>query len=99
MKGVFGFLGLAAAAIALALLVGSNDANLTLFWQPYRIDLSFNLALFGLLLLFLLLHVALRALALLRSLPQQAQRWRMHQLERTALTSVLDALAQHYAGR
>lgn len=99
MKGVFGFLGLAAAAIALALLVGSNDANLTLFWQPYRIDLSFNLALFGLLLLFLLLHLALRALALLRSLPQQAQRWRVLQLERTALTSVLDALAQHYAGR
>lgn len=99
MKGVFGFLGLAAAAIALALLVGSNDANLTLFWQPYRIDLSFNLALFGLLLLFLLLHAALRALALLRSLPQQAQRWRVLQLERTALTSVLDALAQHYAGR
>ncbi len=99
MKGVFGFLGLAAAAIALALLVGSNEANLTLFWQPYRIDLSFNLALFGLLLLFLLLYVALRALALLRSLPQQAQRWRVLQLERTALTSVLDALAQHYAGR
>ncbi len=99
MKGVFWFLGLAAAAIALALLVGSNDANVTLFWHPYRVDLSLNLVLFGLLLLFGLFHAALRALALLRSLPQQAQRWRTHQLERSAQASVLEALAQQYAGR
>ncbi len=99
MRGVFWFLGLAAIAIALALLVGSNDANVTLFWHPWRIDLSFNLVLFGLLLLFGLLHAALRALALLRSLPQQAQRWRAHQLERSAQHSVLDALSQQYAGR
>jgi HemY protein len=99
MKGIFWFLGLAATAVALALLVGSNDANVTLFWHPWRIDLSFNFALFGLLLLFALFHAALRALALLRNLPQQAQRWRTHQLERAAQASVLDALAQQYAGR
>ncbi len=99
MRGVFWFLGLAAIAIALALLVGSNDANVTLFWHPWRIDLSFNLALFGLLLLFGLLHAALRALALLRSLPQQAQRWRSHHLERSVQHAVLDALTQQYAGR
>ena len=99
MRGVFWFLGLAAIAIALALLVGANDANVTLFWHPWRIDLSFNFALFGLLLLFGLLHAALRALALLRSLPQQAQRWRSHHLERSVQHSVLDALTQQYAGR
>ena len=99
MRGVFWFLGLAAIAIALALLVGSNDANVTLFWHPWRIDLSFNLVLFGLLLLFGLLHAALRALALLRSLPRQAQRWRAHQLERSAQHLVLDALAQQHSGR
>ncbi|MEY5097433.1 MAG: hypothetical protein RJA36_152 [Pseudomonadota bacterium] len=99
MKGVFWFLGLAAAAVALALLVGSNAANVTLFWHPWRIDLSLNLALFALLALFLLLYGGLRALALLRSLPLQAQRWRTHQMERAALSSVLDAVAQQYAGR
>ena len=99
MKGVFWFLGLAAAAVALALLVGSNDANVTLFWHPWRIDLSLNLVLFALLALFALLYAGLRALALLRSLPQQAQRWRTHQMERAALSSVLDAVAQQYAGR
>lgn len=99
MKGVFWFLGLAAMAVALALLVGSNHANVTLYWHPYRIDLSFNLVLFGLLLLFFLLYASLRAVALLRSLPQQAQRWRTHQMERSALASVLDAVAQQYAGR
>ncbi len=99
MRGVFWFLGLAAIAVALALLVGSNDANLTLFWHPWRIDVSFNLALFALLLLFGLLYAALRALKLLRSLPQQAQRWRSHHLERSAQQAVLEALTQQYAGR
>lgn len=99
MRGMFWLPGLAAIAIALALLVGSNEANVTLFWHPWRIDLSFNLALFGLLLLFGLLHAALRALALLRSLPQQAQRWRAHQLERSAQHAVLDAFLHQYGGR
>ncbi|MEN9904793.1 MAG: hypothetical protein RLZZ555_1358 [Pseudomonadota bacterium] len=99
MRGVFWFLGLAAIAVALALLMGSNHANLTLFWHPWRIDVSFNLALFGLLLLFGLLYAALRALNLLRSLPQQAQRWRSHHVERSAQQAVLEALTQQHAGR
>jgi 16S rRNA U516 pseudouridylate synthase RsuA-like enzyme len=99
MRGVFWFLGLAAIAVALALLVGSNHANVTIFWHPWRIDLSANLVLFGLLLLFGLLYAALRALNLLRRLPQQAQRWRSHHLERSVQQAVLEALTQQYAGR
>ncbi len=99
MKGVFWFLGLAAAAAALALLVGQNQAGVTLFWHPYRIDLSFNLVLFGALLLFVLLHAGLRGVAMLRALPQRAQRWRLQQLERGVNGAVLDALAYQLAGR
>ena len=68
MKSVFWFLFIAALAVALALLVGDNHATVTLFWHPYRIDLSFNLVLFALVGGFVLLYLALRGLALLRSL-------------------------------
>ena len=83
-------LGLAAAAIALALLVGSNDANLTLFWQPYRIDLSLNLVLLLLLAAFVAVHVALRALAALFEMPRQARRWRAQQKERATHAALLE---------
>ena len=99
MRSIFWLLGLAGAAVALALLVGGNAANVTLYWPPYRIDLSFNLVLLGLLVLFGLLYGALRALALLRSLPQQAQRWRTHHMERAALTAVVDAVVHQLSGR
>lgn len=99
MKGIFGWLSLAAVAVALALLMGQNHASVTLFWSPHRIDVSFNLALFGLLLLFGLFYVAMRAAALLRQLPERARRWRTLQRERAAMGAVFDALALHMAGR
>lgn len=99
MRGVFWFLGLAAVAVALALLVGNNEAMVTLFWHPYRVDISFNLLLFALLLLFVLLHLALRGIAALRALPGQARRWRRLQLEGAIVEGVLEAMANQLAGR
>lgn len=99
MRSVFWFLGLAALAVALALLVGRNAATLTLFWHPHRFDVSFNFALFALIAAFVLLHVALRALGALRELPRRAQRWRSLQVERSVVGAVMDALAHQLAGR
>ena len=99
MRSVFWLLGLAALAVALALLVGDNESTLTLFWPPYRFDVSFNFALFCLIAGFVLLYVALRALALLRGLPAQAQRWRSQQVERSVVGLVMDALSLQLAGR
>jgi HemY protein len=99
MRNVFWFLGLAALAVALALLVGRNAATLSLFWPPYRFDVSFNFALFALIAAFVLLYLALRALAALRELPRQAQRWRSLQVERSVVGSVMDALSHQLAGR
>ena len=62
-------------AVAFALLMGQNGATVTVFWHPHRVDMSFNLVLTAVVLLFLLLYLALRSLALLRSLPQQARQW------------------------
>ena len=99
MRSVFWLLALAALAVALALLVGRNDATLTLFWSPYRFDVSFNFAIFCLIVGFVLLYVAMRAFALLRDLPVQAQRWRSQQVERVVVGHVLDALSHQLAGR
>ncbi len=99
MKGVFWFLGLAAVAVALALLMGQNHATVSLFWFPHRIDMSFNLALFVLIGLFVLVHLALVGVGLLTSLPQKAQRWRQHQQERAINSALMDALTFQLAGR
>jgi HemY protein len=99
MRGVFWFLGLAALAVALALLVGHNQATVTLFWPPYRFDLSFNFVAFCAAAGFVLIYLALRAVSLLRELPRQAQRWRAQQVERAAVAAVLDALSHQLAGR
>ena len=74
MRIVFWLVGLFAVAAALALLMGQNSATVTLFWAPYRVDMSFNLVIAAVLLLFLLLHLALSSVSMLRALPQQAHR-------------------------
>lgn len=99
MRIVFWLVGLFAVAAALALLMGQNSATITLFWAPYRVDMSFNLVVAVTLMVFLLLHVALSSLALLRALPQQAHRWRLLQRERVAHAAILDALSHQLAGR
>lgn len=99
MRNVFWLLGLAALAVALALLTGHNQAMVSLFWPPYRFDVSFNFVLFCLVAGFVLLYLALRALSMFRELPRQAQRWRSQQMERAAVGALMDALSNQIAGR
>lgn len=92
-------LALFAAAVAAALFAGGNPGSLTLFWPPYRVDLSLNLVLVLLLASFLTLHLALRALSALFSIPRAARLWRQRQRERGMQLSLLDAISQLLAGR
>ena len=99
MRSIFWFLWLAALAVGLALLVGDNTATVTVFWHPWRLDISLTLALFVLVAGFVLLYLALRGLSILRSLPQQAHRWRAAQQERAVYVSLLDAVVFQLSGR
>src|SRR5688572_20208984 len=86
-------------AAAVALFAGNNQGTVTLFWPPYRIDLSLNLVLLLLVGGFMFLHAVLRALAALFDLPRQALRWRTQQKERAMHGSLLDGIAHLLAGR
>lgn len=99
MRWALWLVGLFAVAVAGALFAGSNRAMLTLFWSPYRIDLSLNLVIVSLLLLFFVLHYALRALTALLNVPQQARNWRILHKERAAYAALMDGWLHLAAGR
>lgn len=99
MRVALWMLALFAAAVAAALFAGSNPGSLTLFWPPYRVDLSLNLVLVLLLAGFLTVHLALRALSALFAIPREARIWRQRQRERSMQLSLLEAYSQLVAGR
>jgi len=99
MRAALWLIALFAVAVASALLAGGNNSTVTVFWSPYRVDLSMNLVLLLLVVFFTLLHFALRALSALFELPHQARRWRLQQKERAMHAMLLDALTQLMSGR
>lgn len=99
MRAALWFLALFGMAVAIALFAGNNQGTITLFWPPYRVDLSLNLVVLLLALLFLTLHVALRALAALFAMPGHARRWRIQHQERAMHVALLDAFSHLVAGR
>jgi HemY protein len=99
MRAALWLVALFGIAVAVALLAGNNNAVVTLFWPPHRVDVSFNLMVLLLAGGFVLLHFALKALAAVASLPVQARRWRALQKERAMYAALMDALAHMLAGR
>lgn len=99
MRAALWLLALFGMAVAGALFAGNNQGAVTLFWPPYRIDLSLNLVLLLLLGGFLFLHAAFGALAAFFDLPKQALRWRTQQKERAMYGALVDALSHLLAGR
>lgn len=99
MRSVIWLLLLAAVAVVAATLLGANDNLVTLYWAPWRFDLSFNLFMLALLLFCLLLNALLQALGALSGLPQRAREWRVARRDRVAQAALRDALAQYFGGR
>ncbi len=99
MRAALWLLALFGVAVATALFAGNNQGTITLYWPPYRIDLSLNMVLLLLVGGFVTLYAALRALAALLELPHQARRWRVQQKERAMHAALLDALTHMLGGR
>lgn len=99
MRIVLWFMALFGIAVASALFAGNNHSTVTVFWAPYRVDLSLNLVLLLLAGGFVVLHFALRALSGLLRIPLQAKRWRLLQKERTIDSALLDSMSHLFSGR
>ena len=99
MRAALWFVGLFALAVALALFAGNNQGMVSLFWPPYRVDISLNMALLALLGLFVLCYASLRGVAVLGQLPEQTRRWRQQQKERKLYAALIRSLAHLQAGR
>jgi len=99
MRAAFWLLALFVIAVATALFAGNNQAVVSIFWPPHRLDVSFNLAIFLLAGFFVLLYLALRALSAVATLPSEARAWRAQQKERAMYGALMDALAHQLAGR
>src|SRR5262245_33939479 len=99
MRAALWLLILFAVAVAGALFAGNNQGTVTLFWPPYRIDLSLNLVVLLLVASFFFVHAVMRALAALFDLPRQALRWRNQQRERAMYGALLEGLSHMLAGR
>ncbi|QDL55440.1 heme biosynthesis protein HemY [Rhodoferax aquaticus] len=99
MRAVLWLFALFGIATASALFAGNNQSTVTLYWYPHRIDLSLNLFVLLLVLAFVVLHLALRAVSGLLSIPRQARRWRLSQKERAIQSALLESLAHLVSGR
>lgn len=99
MRAALWFLALFGIAAAIALFAGNNQGTVTIFWPPWRVDLSLNMVLMLIFIGTTLFYAALRGLSTLRALPRQARRWRLQQKERAMHGAMLDAMAQLLAGR
>ena len=99
MRAALWLVALFGIAAAVALFAGNNQGTITVFWPPWRVDLSLNLVLLLLFAAFVLLHLALRGISALFSLPVQARQWRLQLKERALHAALLDAAVQLLAGR
>lgn len=99
MRAALWLLALFGVAVAAALFAGNNQGTVTLYWPPYRVDLSLNLVVLLLVGGFATVYAALRGLAALLELPHQARRWRLQQKERAMHAALLEALTHMLGGR
>jgi HemY protein len=99
MRFALWLLAIFAAAVGIALFATRSTGTVTLFWPPYRIDLSLNLVLLLLGALFVLLYLALRAFSVLADLPAQAKAWRASQRQSAMHAELRDAMAHLLSGR
>lgn len=99
MRFALWLLAIFAAAVGIALFATRSTGTVTLFWPPYRIDLSLNLVLLLLAALFVLLYLAIRAFSALADLPAQAKAWRAAQRSSAMHAELRDAMAHLLSGR
>jgi HemY protein len=88
-----------ATAIGIAVTARFNPGNVVLFYPPHRIDMSLNLFVVLLALLFLTLYGLARAIAATLRMPQRVAAYRQRKREREGNKGMRDALKALFEGR
>lgn len=86
-------------AVGLAIGARYNPGNIVVFFPPYRIDLSLNLAIIALLLLFVALHLALNTIESARRMPARVTEYRQGKRERDANKALRESIRTLFEGR
>ncbi|WP_229508069.1 heme biosynthesis HemY N-terminal domain-containing protein [Massilia sp. Dwa41.01b] len=87
------------AAIGIAVTARFNPGNVVLFYPPHRIDMSLNLFVVLLGLLFLTLYGLARAVAATLRMPERVAAYRLRKREREGNKGLRDALKALFEGR
>ena len=99
MRPVIWFVLLFALAVVAAATLGSNDGLVSVYWNGWRTDVSFNLFMLLLLTACFLLITTVQAIRALIGLPARSRQWRVARRDQIAQAALRDALAQYLAGR
>lgn len=99
MRAVVWLILLFASAVVAAAFLGANDGLVTLFWAPWRVDISFNFFVLSLVLTVAVVYVALHGISALIGLPRRAHEWRLAKRERSAQQALRESLALFFGAR
>ncbi|SFB91098.1 HemY protein [Massilia yuzhufengensis] len=88
-----------ALAIGIAVTARFNPGNVVLFYPPHRLDMSLNLFVVLLALLFLVAYVLVRTLRSTMRMPQRVAAYRQRKREREGNKGLRDALKALFEGR
>jgi HemY protein len=98
MKSLFWILTLFALAVGVSLAMRVNEGYLLLVLQPYRVQVSLNLAALLVLFGFVVCHVLLRAVALASSLPRRIRESRARRQREKAAAIFAEGVRLYLAG-
>jgi HemY protein len=99
MRTVVWILLLFVVAVLAATVLGANNGLVSIYWAPWRIDLSLNLFVLLMLASGALVYALVGAANRLIGLPDRARAWRVQRRERAAQGALREALGFLFAGR
>lgn len=99
MRLLLWLVALMATAIGIAVTARFNPGNVVLFYPPQRVDMSLNLFVVLLVLLFLVVYGLVRAVFATLNMPRRVAAYRLRKREREANKGLRDALKALFEGR
>jgi HemY protein len=99
MRLLIWLVALMAAAIGIAVTARFNPGNVVFFYPPHRIDMSLNLFMVLVAVLFMVMYGMLRALNATVSMPGKVAAYRQRKRERDGNKGLRDALKALFEGR